>query len=93
MNEQAILGKLKGGDRRSIEHADRGVASVRRDPSLFPALMSDLRYVEELIRMRLADAAEKLTITSLHWLQPYKSRLMSLAARVEQQELRWRCVA
>ena len=77
------MDKLKGGDRRSIGPADRGVASVRRDSSLFPALMSDLRYVEVLIRMGVADAAEKLTVTSPHWLRSIKRRLMSVAARVE----------
>ena len=68
-----------GRDVRSIGHADRWVASVRRDPSLFPALINGLRHADELIRMRLADAAEKLTDTSPHWLQPVNRRLMSLA--------------
>ena len=89
MDRQAILDALKGGDRRSIGRANQVVASVRREPSLFPALMNGLRHADELVRMRAADAAEMLTVKNPHWLQPFKRRLMSLAARVEQQELRW----
>ena len=90
MDRQAILDALKGGDRRSIGRANQVVASVRREPSLFPALMNVLRHADEGVRMRAAVAAEKLMATNPHWLlQPFKCRLMSLAARVEQQELRW----
>jgi hypothetical protein len=66
MNKQNILDTLKGGDRRSIGRADQVVAAVRRDPSVFPALMSGLCHADELVRMRTADAAEKLTATNPH---------------------------
>lgn len=48
-----------------------------------------MHHADELIRMRAADAAEKLTMTNPQWLQPFKQRLMKLAAKTEQQELRW----
>ncbi|MBI3356081.1 MAG: hypothetical protein HY038_04800 [Nitrospirae bacterium] len=86
---QAILDELKGGDRRSIGRSHRVVAAVRRDPTLFPALMSGLGHADELVRMRAADAAEKLTARNPQRLQPFKRKLLSLAARAEQPELRW----
>lgn len=86
---QAILNMLQGGDRRSIGRSHRVVATVRRDPALFPVLMYGLGHADELVRMRAADAAEKLTATNPQWLRPFKRRLMNLAARVKQQELRW----
>ena len=89
MSKPTLLDSLKGGDRRSIGRADRVVVMVRRDPSHFPVLISGLSHEDELVRMRAADAVEKLTVTNPQWLWPFKRRLMSLAARVEQQELRW----
>jgi hypothetical protein len=48
-----------------------------------------MHHADELIRMRAADAVEKLTVTNPEWLRPFKVRLIKLAARVKQQELRW----
>lgn len=39
--------------------------------------------------MRAADAAEKLTVANPEWLRPFKRRLLKLATRATQQELRW----
>lgn len=89
MSKPSLLDSLKGGDRRSIGRADRVVVTVRRDPSLFPVLISGLRHEDQLVRMRAADAVEKLTVAHPQWLRPFTRRLMSLAARTEQQELRW----
>ena len=89
MDKQAILNMLNGGDRRSIGRSDQVVAIVRRHPSLFPVLVDGMHHADELVRMRAADAAEKLTVTNPQWLQPFKRRLMSLAAQAQQQELRW----
>lgn len=80
---------LTGGDRRSIGRSDLVVAAVRRDPSLFPALMNGLEHEDALVRMRAADAAEKLTVTNPQWLRPFKRPLMNVAASVTQPELRW----
>ena len=89
MNREAVLHALKGGDRRSIGRSNQVVALVRRDPALFPGLIDGLHHEDELVRMRAADAVEKLTVTNPEWLQPFKVQLIKLAARVKQQELRW----
>ncbi len=56
-----ILGKLRGGDRRSIGKSNEVVATVLKEPGLFDALFSGLFADDPLIRMRSADAAEKVT--------------------------------
>lgn len=89
MNKEAVFQALKGGDRRSIGRSNQVVAIIRRQPALFPALIDGMQHDDELVRMRAADAAEKLTVTHPQWLRPFKRRLISLARRVEQQELRW----
>jgi hypothetical protein len=89
MNWWDVLHQLRGGDRRSIGRSDRVVALIRRQPILFPALIDGMHQADELVRMRAADAAEKLTVTNPEWLQPFKIQLIKLAARATQQELRW----
>ncbi len=84
-----ILDELLGGDRRSIGRSNRVVAIVRRYPILFPALIDGMHHADELVRMRAADAVEKLTVTNPEWLRPFKVQLITLAARATQQELRW----
>jgi hypothetical protein len=44
---------------------------------------------DPLIRMRSADAIEKITLRHPEWLAPYKERLLHEISQVEQQEVRW----
>jgi len=84
-----LLRKLQGGDRRSIGKADEAVADVRNDPSLVAVLVDGLFEEDPLVRMRAADAVEKITAEFPEHLQPYKSRLIGLAGETTQQEVRW----
>ena len=84
-----ILALLGGGDRRTIGHADRVASIVSDDAALFPELISGLWSADPLVRMRAADAAEKVTRKRRELLQPYKKELLGLMAEAEQQELRW----
>ena len=59
-----ILEKLKGGDRRSIGRANEVVADVLRDPTLFDALFNGMLNDDPIVRMRSADAVEKITAQS-----------------------------
>lgn len=85
----AILDELRGRDRRSIGRSNQVVTIVRRKPALFPALIDGMHHDDELVRMRAADAVEKLTVTNPEWLPPFTAQLMKLAAGATQQELRW----
>lgn len=87
--QRTILDELRGGDPRSIGRSNRVVAIIRRQPALFPTLIDGMHHADELVRMRAADAAEKLTVTNPEWLRPFKVQLIKLAMRATQQELRW----
>ena len=85
----ALLRKLAGGDRRSVGRVDEVVAAVRNDATLFAVLFEGMVADDEVVRMRSADAAEKLTVEHPEWLTPFTSRLLGEVAAVEQQEVRW----
>jgi len=85
----ALLASLTGGDFRSIGRSEEVVKTVLADPSLFAVLMSGLTSDDPLIRMRAADAAEKVTKQHPNWLVPYKDKLINEIAAINQQEIRW----
>lgn len=58
-------------------------------PELFDALMSGLSVSDPLVRMRCADAAEKVSVLHPEYLQPYKRALVEDFSRIEQQEVHW----
>jgi len=62
---------------------------VCRNPQQFPRLISGLRSKDVLVRMRAADAAEKISRECPELLQPCKDELLALMAETEEQELRW----
>lgn len=84
-----LLKKLEGGDRRSIGRVEDVVREVLGDPDLFGMLFDGMSHPDPLVRMRSADAVEKLTAYRPEWLAPYKHRLLRQVARCEQQEVRW----
>jgi hypothetical protein len=62
---------------------------VSKDADLFPELIAGLWSADPLVRMRAADAAEKVTRKNREILLPYKKELLGLMAEARQQELRW----
>ena len=93
MRRKNILARLEGGDRRSIGRADEVAAEVARNHRLFPQLIAGMRSEDTLVRMRAADATEKVTRESPKLLQPYKRELLGLLADTSEQELRWHLAA
>jgi hypothetical protein len=88
-----LLAKLTGGDRRTICQSYEVAAMVSKNPRLFASLMAGLWSGDALVRMRAADAAEKVTRTKHKLLQRYKKELLGLMADTNQQELRWHLAA
>jgi hypothetical protein len=84
-----ILLLLEGGDRRTTGRSDQVATIVAKEPSLFPRLISGLWSADPLVRMRAADAAEKVTRKNPALLTPYKKELLGLMTEATQQELRW----
>lgn len=81
--------KLTGGDRRSIGRADEVVAQVLNDPALFEVVFNGMLVDDLLVRMRCADAAEKITAEHPEYLRGYEERLINQVAGIDQQEVRW----
>lgn len=84
-----LLGKLEGGDRRSIGQSGLVVAEVLADPALFDELFSGLRSRDSVVRIRVADALEKVTAVRPDLLRPYKRDLLGSLSKSADKEVRW----
>jgi hypothetical protein len=84
-----ILKRLTGGARRSIGRSNQVVAQVLAHPNLFPHLFDGLASGDEVLRMRAADALEKITTRRPKLLQPFKKKFLAIASSAIQQEVRW----
>lgn len=85
----SILARLEGGDRRSIGRSAEVVREVLARPALFGTLVRGLESGNDLVRMRAADAIEKITAIHPEYLAPHKRALLKLASGATQQEVRW----
>jgi hypothetical protein len=93
MARKHLLSLLKGGDRRSIGRSDEVVAIVSKNESLFPELMDGWWSLDPVVRMRSADATEKVSRKKTELLLPYKKEFLGLMAEAKQPELRWHLAA
>ena len=84
-----MLHKLAGGDRRSVGRVAQVVAEVLAESDLFDDLLHGLLDEDPVIRMRSADAVEKVTAVHPEYLQAYKAILIQDVACSRQQEVRW----
>jgi hypothetical protein len=80
---------LVGTDRRSIGDANEVGALVLQEPWRFAELIGFLWSDDPVVRMRAADAAEKISLQRPRLLAPFKAELLGLLLEAEQQELRW----
>ena len=56
-----IIQKLTGGDLRSIGKAEEVVEDILRNPSLFTEVFDGMLHDDPRVRMRSADALEKVS--------------------------------
>lgn len=84
-----MLQKLRGDDLRSIGKTDEVVQDILNDPSLFKEVFEGMLNKDPVIRMRSADAIEKVSVKHPEYLQPFKSKLINHVSKIEQQEVRW----
>ncbi len=89
MRRQTIAAMLLGGDRRSIGESNRIAKFVLSEPKQFAELMECFWDEDPIVRMRAADAAEKISVSRPEMLNPHKRELLGLLAEAEQIELRW----
>jgi hypothetical protein len=93
MPRQKIAAMLEGADRHSIGRADEVARLVLREPRSFRELIKCLWDENPIVRMRAADAAEKVSAKKPRLLDRYKVELLGLLAEAEQIELRWHLAA
>ena len=93
MPRKNILRMLEAGDRRTIGRSNQIAALVSANSALFSQLIAGLWSDDKGLRMRAADAAEKVTRTNPGLLQPYKKELLGLMLETSQPELRWHLAA
>jgi hypothetical protein len=86
---KSIAPQLSGGDRRSTGNSDKVVAHVLKHPEKFAELMDAIQADDPIVRMRAADAAEKISAARPDLLQPHKSVLLNDIGANPQQEVRW----
>ena len=85
----SILKHLAGGDRRSIGRSNEIAEEVLKRPVRIGELFSGLSHFDAVVRMRAADALEKVSVRRPELLQPYRLKLLAIAGSSEQQEVRW----
>jgi HEAT repeat protein len=56
---------------------------------MFGALFDGLYSKDPVVRLRVADALEKITVEHPEWLKPYKKRVLKIASITDQPEVRW----
>lgn len=93
MLESSIANLLNGGDRRSIGRANEVARLILKHPRRFSELIACLWHDDPTVRMRAADAAEKVSAQKPRLLDRHKRELLGLLAEAEQIELRWHLAA
>jgi len=83
-----IMKRLGGKDRRSIGKSDKIVSLVVKNEKLFDELFNCLYSYNEVIRMRAADAIQKVVALKPDLIKKYKDEVLKIA-KIDQQEVRW----
>jgi HEAT repeat protein len=76
-------------DRRSTGRADAVAAAVLAEPERFLELVTAMLGDDRLVRMRAADAAEKVTRARPDLLAPHAQTLLDRVAALPEPEVRW----
>jgi hypothetical protein len=83
---------LKGGDLRSTGAADKVAREAEDNLSVVDELVAGLRINDPVIRMRCADALEKVTRNHSEYLSPYAQELLGLLSPNQPKELLWHLI-
>lgn len=88
--ESSITDLLSGGDPRTLRNVDEVVATVLAAPGRLDELISSvLDSPDEVVRMRAADALEKVCRAQPSLLQPHVSLMLGDLSRVRQPSVEW----
>jgi hypothetical protein len=86
---EPIAQALAGGSPRSLGRSGEVVDRVLETPEQLQELFACLFDTDEVVRMRAADALEKVCRAQPRWLEPYVGRLLIEVARIDQPSVRW----
>jgi len=84
-----LLSRLEGGDLRSIGKADEVVKQIGNDQKLFDEVFQGIFDKDSIIRMRAADAVEKVSQKYPHLLNKHKNEILKNLGNFEQREVKW----
>ncbi len=80
---------LSTGDRRTTGHVADVVELVMAEPARLEQVVNAIRIDNPGLRMRAADALEKISVLHPEWVLPYKKKLLEDYSEIEQKEVRW----
>ena len=89
LSKKELLVLLQGGDRRSIGKVDDVIKLIKKSPSLFSDLFEGFYSDSSIVRMRTADAVEKISRVHPEYLSPYRKQLINEISDSTQKEVRW----
>ncbi len=84
-----IFSVLAGGDRRSIGRVAEVVDVVLNQKDQLPVLIEGMTHDDPVVRMRCADAAEKISLKKPGWFSGVRSRILEIGQTSSRQEVRW----
>ena len=84
-----LLFKLQGGDLRSKGRSEEVVRLVLAKPSLTRELVRGMSEVDQVVRMRCADAFEKVTVRRPELAQEFSAEVLALLSRPQPKEILW----
>lgn len=85
-----LLLQLAGdGDRRSIGKSSQVVEKLLASPALVSEFLDALASTDTVLRLRVADVLEKVSVKRADLFQPKAEAILSLAERETQHEVRW----
>ena len=84
-----LVAKLQGTDGRSIGRSEEVVGDVLADPSQFRVVFDAMLVPDPVVRVRAADAVQKITRRRPDLLQGLENRVLFDLAATGQPEVRW----
>lgn len=76
--------KLKGGDLRSKGKSEEVVSDILEQPFLFGKVFEGMLNDDPVVRMRAADAIEKVSRLHPEYLKGYKKKLIQEVSKIKQ---------
>jgi hypothetical protein len=80
---------LKGGHRNSLGRTGEVVGIVLADPARLEELLATMADPDEVVRMRVGDALEKVCREQPGWFVAHVDRLLTDLGEIEQPSVQW----